>query len=257
MSDNKSTGRKPGHNASSKGFVSSPPVVPTAPTVNRAQRRPGVEREVVLPTPETYVKFERAMFLKNISRVLSVFGEKVNFQYETNQELANKSQEGKENNRQEIMTQWLQKVQTLTLEEIQEISTQIRTEWNLGAWWSTLDKSADYNANHTTELFRDKANNIASWLEQVKTLTPDEIQEVLSKVRLEWNMGYWWRGLTNLDDREVFKYTVKSLLSGFGEKVRFEDERENQPRRTTEEKKILMDKVTAYADVIREDLKDK
>lgn len=31
MPDNKSNGRKPGHNASSKGFVSTPPVKPVAP----------------------------------------------------------------------------------------------------------------------------------------------------------------------------------------------------------------------------------
>ena len=35
MSEPKSTGRKPGHNASKKGFVASPPVKPIAPTPSK------------------------------------------------------------------------------------------------------------------------------------------------------------------------------------------------------------------------------
>jgi len=40
MSDNnnkRTTGRKPGHNASSKGFVASPPVKPVAPTAQNTK----------------------------------------------------------------------------------------------------------------------------------------------------------------------------------------------------------------------------
>ena len=39
MSDNnkRTIGRKPGHNASSKGFVSTPPVKPVAPTAQKAK----------------------------------------------------------------------------------------------------------------------------------------------------------------------------------------------------------------------------